>query len=116
MHPGRRRATAIICRGAGRWTAVASRSVPVTASVFFLAIRAAGGGRGRAVWRAVQNQARRRELAFEFEFLRAPLTGLGLVRQALRAGARTIVAVGGDGTVHEAVNGFFLGGELIRED
>jgi len=39
-----------------------------------------------------------------------------LVRDALRDGHREIVAVGGDGTINEAVNGFFEHGTQIAPD
>ncbi|MFT3693600.1 MAG: diacylglycerol kinase family lipid kinase [Kofleriaceae bacterium] len=36
-----------------------------------------------------------------------------LVREALRGGAERVVAIGGDGTINEAMNGFFDGGASI---
>lgn len=40
----------------------------------------------------------------------APGDATRLAREALASGAETIVAVGGDGTIHEVANGFFEGG------
>lgn len=43
-----------------------------------------------------------------------PNDAVELTREAIRDGAAMVVAVGGDGTLHEVVNGFFQDGKLIQ--
>ena len=62
------------------------------------------GGAARR-WTAIQAELTRRLGGFEPLFTRAPGHATELVRGALASGARRIVAVGGDGTVNEALNG-----------
>ena len=88
----------------------------MTASLYFIVNPAAGGGQGLATWREVRDRAHRLGLDYEFEMTRAPLTATSFVRQALRAGARTIAVVGGDGTMSEAINGLLLDDVPIVED
>lgn len=45
--------------------------------------------------------------ALEVWHTRAPGHATALARQAIAAGARSVIAVGGDGTNHEVINGFF---------
>jgi YegS/Rv2252/BmrU family lipid kinase len=44
---------------------------------------------------------------FEERFTAAPGDGTRLAREALRGGAQLVIAMGGDGTINEVVNGFF---------
>jgi YegS/Rv2252/BmrU family lipid kinase len=53
---------------------------------------------------------------FEERFTRAGGEATELTRAALRDGAGLIVAVGGDGTINEVVNGFFEGDKRVAED
>lgn len=85
-------------------------------AVFAVVNPTAGSGRARAVWPAVARALKARGLDFEFELTQGPMTAESFTRQALRAGADLIVAVGGDGTVNEVLNGFFLDDVPTRPD
>ena len=56
--------------------------------------------------------------AFPFDDVqtRGPGDATRIAREALRAGAERIVAIGGDGTINEVVNGFFDDGAPIAPD
>jgi YegS/Rv2252/BmrU family lipid kinase len=58
----------------------------------------------------------RREVPFDEAMTKARGDATALTREALRAGAERIVALGGDGTVNEVVNGFFEDGAPIAPD
>jgi diacylglycerol kinase (ATP) len=74
------------------------------------------GGRLRKRWSDLADTIGR---AFPFDeaITEAPGDATRLTREALRAGAERVVAIGGDGTVNEVVNGFFdEGGAPIAPD
>jgi YegS/Rv2252/BmrU family lipid kinase len=66
---------------------------------------AAGKGAAARRWPSIQGELVRRLGAFETLFTEAPGHGTVLARAALSSGARRIIAVGGDGTVNEVLNG-----------
>ena len=86
----------------------------MTASVFVVVNPYAGNGRGRVVWGEVRQRLSDLGTPFEFELTQGELTAESFARQALLRGAETVVVVGGDGTINEAVNGFFLNDQPVR--
>lgn len=57
-----------------------------------------------------------RAFPFEDVHTKAPGDATTLVRSALQSGAERIVALGGDGTINEVVNGFFDNGAAIAPE
>jgi YegS/Rv2252/BmrU family lipid kinase len=73
------------------------------------------GALGRK-WPEVARVLRREIGAFETVFTERPGHAPSLVSAALRAGCERLLVVGGDGTVSEAVNGFFDNGTPIAPE
>uniref|UniRef100_A0A7I4DQB4 DAGKc domain-containing protein n=2 Tax=Physcomitrium patens TaxID=3218 RepID=A0A7I4DQB4_PHYPA len=48
------------------------------------------------------------------ELTTGPLHAIEIAREAVRDGAAAVIAVGGDGTLHEVLNGFFEDGKLVQ--
>jgi YegS/Rv2252/BmrU family lipid kinase len=76
----------------------------------------AGGGRTRRQWARIEEAL---DGIFPLMTI-SPTSGPGqaarLVRDALREGHLDIIAVGGDGTINEAINGFFDRGAPVSPD
>ena len=67
----------------------------------------AGGGRARRVWPRLLSRLLEVTTSLSVHWTMGPGTATALTRDALKSGMERIVAVGGDGTLHEVVNGFF---------
>lgn len=67
----------------------------------------AGGGRSIRLWQ--ENQPAVKALVGPYRLHQTPDAAAAehLIREALRAGTRTVVCVGGDGSMQAAINGFF---------
>ena len=74
---------------------------------------AAGAGRVRREWPRLAAEIRGEGIEFEEVFTSRPGEATDLARVAVKEGRRVVAAVGGDGILHEVVNGFFEGGEPI---
>ena len=67
---------------------------------------ASDGGATARAWPAIAAEARAQGLEVDVRLTEAAGHAVELTREALTAGEELIVAVGGDGTVNEVVNGF----------
>ncbi|MBL8950595.1 MAG: diacylglycerol kinase family lipid kinase [Myxococcaceae bacterium] len=75
--------------------------------------KSGNGDTGRR-WAEIQARLVRSLGEVSYGFTEGPMHASQLARRALHQGFDTIVAVGGDGTINETVNGFFEGGKAIN--
>lgn len=67
----------------------------------------AGAGAVRDCWDDIESYLRRRLDHFSYMFTQGPGDAVSLTRKALEDGWEQVVAVGGDGTLNEVLNGYF---------
>jgi diacylglycerol kinase (ATP) len=77
---------------------------------------AAGGGGARKALPEVRSHLEARELDYEVRFTERRGHATELTRQALSEGCRFVVAVGGDGTIHEVANGLIENDRPVNPD
>ncbi|HOY18528.1 MAG TPA: diacylglycerol kinase family lipid kinase [Haliscomenobacter sp.] len=75
---------------------------------FIIANPAAGGGLVKKVWPAIEAELQKLQIQYVSNFTIGPGHATTMVQEALTAGYRHIIAVGGDGTNHEVINGIML--------
>lgn len=78
----------------------------MSGTLFIVNPHSAGGKTGRR-WPELRATIQEAIGVFEERFTRGPQEATRLCREGLAAGAELVVAVGGDGTINEVVNGFF---------
>eukprot|EP00270_Netrium_digitus_P010009 TRINITY_DN3076_c1_g1_i2.p1 TRINITY_DN3076_c1_g1~~TRINITY_DN3076_c1_g1_i2.p1 ORF type:complete len:457 (-),score=78.84 TRINITY_DN3076_c1_g1_i2:175-1545(-) len=82
-----------------------------SAHIVFIVNPKGGHGKCFREWKKVIPSIEKRlsdmDIKMEERFTECPLHAVQLSREAIKQGARAVVAVGGDGTIHEVVNGFF---------
>ena len=68
-----------------------------------------GGGKGKKFWeKMAEKKMKKANIAFQAKYTEYQGHAIVLVTEAIRNGFRKIIAVGGDGTYNEVVNGIFL--------
>ena len=85
-------------------------------SLVLIANPRSGRGRVGEELPEVERQLRSHGLAYRIVETRGPGDATRLAREALETGERFLVAVGGDGTVHEVVNGMVEDDRAVAED
>lgn len=75
-----------------------------------------GGGRTRKKWQTVENELRHQGYDFEVSYTEKPMHASQIVSEALQTGYNHIIAVGGDGTINEVLNGFYQVESDIRQE
>ncbi len=74
------------------------------------------GGRTRAIWPRIEAKVRHVIGPVDVKFTDGPLAAQRLATAALKEGIEQIIAIGGDGTVSEVINGFFEDGKPINPE
>lgn len=73
-------------------------------------------GRTGKVWPEYEEYFLKKGIKLEKRFTESPGHATELARTAIAKGYRKIMAVGGDGTINEIINGLFEGGDLLAQD
>jgi diacylglycerol kinase (ATP) len=75
-----------------------------------------GKGKVAAALPRIEAALRQQDLEYRVEVTRGPGDATRAAGKALDRGERFVVAVGGDGTIHEVVNGMIVDGAPVRSD
>lgn len=86
------------------------------AEMVFVVNPAAGRGSGARVWRELASRLSATTLSYTVSFTAGPGDATALARKAIQDGTHTVVSVGGDGTAHEVINGFYEQGQPVAPD
>ncbi|QNO14504.1 diacylglycerol kinase family lipid kinase [Alkalicella caledoniensis] len=74
---------------------------------FFVVNPASANGTTRVVWDEIILFLDSKQLNYDYSLTSGPNEATTITRDAIKKGYKKIIAVGGDGTVNEVVNGFF---------
>jgi len=76
----------------------------------------AGNGKGLTDWPQISKLLRDHHIAFDFVFSEKKFHAIELSVEAISKGYRKIIVVGGDGTIHEVVNGIMIQQDVPSTD
>lgn len=75
--------------------------------VIFVVNPVSGGGRTRKQWQVVDSVLRDKGYGFDVKYTERPMHACQITSEALQSGYNHVIAVGGDGTINEVLNGFY---------
>ena len=81
--------------------------------VLFIVNPASGGGKTARDWAAIESWLPSTGIPYETALTAGPMDAMQIAETAVRQSRPVVVAVGGDGTLNEVVNGFFHNGAPI---
>ena len=79
-----------------------------TNSWFIIANPASGNKNFSKIWKKIEQLLKNKNLDYSFAFTQFSKHEIDLVQNAIKKGYRNIISVGGDGTLHNVVNGVML--------
>jgi YegS/Rv2252/BmrU family lipid kinase len=79
--------------------------VPESKKWFVIVNPVSGFGKVREKWREISQELTKQGIPFEFEFTTADCKGDGLAQKVIAKGYTKLICVGGDGHLHDIVNG-----------
>src|SRR5437879_8265024 len=83
------------------------------AAILFIVNPSSGGGKAGREWAGIESWLPSSGLPYEVAFTTRPFEATEMAQKAVLESRPVIVAVGGDGTLNEVVNGFFRNGAPI---
>ncbi len=83
---------------------------------YFVVNPHSSNGRTGRIWPKIKHQLELNLPEIRFDFTQGPMHAARLASEALLNGNDMVVAVGGDGTLNETLNGFFQHGKPVRPD
>ncbi|MEZ4949360.1 MAG: diacylglycerol kinase family lipid kinase [Saprospiraceae bacterium] len=83
---------------------------------FVLVNPASGGGKISKLWPEVANRFLEKGIQYEVFYTQKKSHGIELTQQGITSGFRNFIAVGGDGTLNEMLNGFFLQNQIPQSE
>ncbi|GER66901.1 hypothetical protein BpJC7_14560 [Weizmannia acidilactici] len=72
---------------------------------YFIVHKISGNGKGRKVWKKIEKMLQEKRIYYQVHFTERPKHAVEIAKEISSETCYVVVAVGGDGTVHDVANG-----------